>query len=116
MRFRGRTEAPLAHLRPDRATSSSSQGVFYAGYVDVGVRKLTAKLSAMLQPAAGHVIMVSNRGRPAVIPGPPLGTVDLSAAVEAGWVTPPTSTGLGPTRRYRSTVPVLDTLGEDRGE
>jgi len=48
--------------------------------------------------------------------GPPLGAIDLSAAVQAGWVTPPTSSGLGPARRYRASAPVLDALGEDRRE
>jgi prevent-host-death family protein len=85
--------------------------------MDVGVRELKAKLSAMLQrAAAGEVITVTDRGRPVAILGPPLGTVDLSAAVEAGWVTPPTSNRLGPARRYRATAPVLDVLGEDRRE
>ena len=85
--------------------------------MDVGVRELKAKLSAMLQrAAAGEVITVTDRGRPVATLGPPLGTIDLSAAVEAGWVTPPTTTGLRPVRRYHSTARVLDVLGEDRGE
>lgn len=85
--------------------------------MDIGVRELKAKLSAMLQrAAAGEVITVTDRGRPLATLGPPLGTVDLSAAVEAGWVTPPTATGLEPARRYRATAPVLDALGEDRSE
>jgi prevent-host-death family protein len=85
--------------------------------MDVGVRELKAKLSAMLQrAAAGEVITVTDRGRPVATLGPPLGGPDLSAAVEAGWLTPPTSSGLGPVRRYRAAAPVLDVLGEDRRE
>jgi prevent-host-death family protein len=85
--------------------------------MDVGVRELKAKLSAMLQrAAAGEVITVTDRGRPIALLGPPLGAVDLSAAVQAGWVTPPTSSGLGPARRYRASAPVLEALGEDRRE
>ena len=85
--------------------------------MDVGVRDLKAKLSAMLQlAAAGEVITVTDRGRPVATLGPPLGAVDLSAAVAAGWVTPATSTGLQPVRRHRPTAPVLDALAEDRGE
>lgn len=84
--------------------------------MDVGVRELKARLSAMLQrAAAGEVITVTDRGRPVATLGPPLGTVDLSTAVDEGWVTPPTSTGLRPVRRYRATAPVLEALGEDRG-
>ncbi|HZB39814.1 MAG TPA: type II toxin-antitoxin system prevent-host-death family antitoxin [Ilumatobacter sp.] len=85
--------------------------------MDVGVRELKAKLSAMLQrAAAGEVITVTDRGRPVATLGPPLGGFDLTAAVEAGWVTPPTSSGLGPVRRYRASAPVLDVLAEDRRE
>lgn len=85
--------------------------------MDVGVRDLKAKLSAFLQrAAAGEVITVTNRGRPVAILGPPPGTANLSAAIEAGWVTPPTSNGLPPVRRYRATAPVLGNLGDDRRE
>ena len=85
--------------------------------MDVGVRELKAKLSAMLQrAAAGEVITVTDRGRPVAVLGPPLGAVNLSAAIEAGWVTPSTSSGLAPVRRYRSSAPVLEVLGEDRRE
>jgi prevent-host-death family protein len=85
--------------------------------MDVGVRELKAKLSAMLErAAAGEVITVTDRGRPVATLGPPLGAVDLSAAIEAGWVTPPSSSGLRPVRRHRASAPVLDALAEDRGE
>jgi prevent-host-death family protein len=85
--------------------------------MDVGVRELKAKLSAMLErAAAGEVITVTDRGRPIATLGPPLGTVDLSAAIAAGWITPPTASRLAPVRRYRATAPVLDALAEDRAE
>lgn len=85
--------------------------------MDVGVRELKAKLSAMLErAAAGEVITVTDRGRPVATLGPPFGAVDLSAAVEAGWLTPATTAGLAPSRRHRATASVLDVLAEDRGE
>jgi prevent-host-death family protein len=85
--------------------------------MDVGVRELRAKLSAMLQRAeAGEVITVTDRGQPVAALGPPLGARDLSAAAHPGCVTPPTSRGLAPVRRYRASAPVLDALGEDRRE
>jgi prevent-host-death family protein len=85
--------------------------------MDVGVRELKAKLSAMLErAAAGEVITVTDRGRPVATLGPPLGSVDLAAAVEAGWVTPPSSSGLAPVRRRPAAAPVLEVLAEDRGE
>jgi prevent-host-death family protein len=85
--------------------------------MDVGVRELKATLSAMLQrAAAGEVITVTDRGKPVATLGPPLGAVDLSAAITAGWVTPPTSSGLGPVRRHRASARVLDAVAEDRGE
>jgi prevent-host-death family protein len=85
--------------------------------MDVGVRELKATLSAMLQrAAAGEVITVTDRGRPVATLGPPLGAVDLDAAVAAGWLTPASTTGLRPVRRHRARAGVLDVLGEDRSE
>lgn len=85
--------------------------------MDIGVRELKARLSAVLQrAAAGELITVTDRGRPIAVLGPPLGAVDLTAAVEAGWVTPPTTSGLRPVRRAPARIPVLDALAEDRGE
>lgn len=85
--------------------------------MDVAIRELKAKLSAYLQrAAAGEVITVTDRGRPVAVLGPPLGRVDLAAAVEAGWVTPATSEGLKPVRRQRAAGTVLQALAEDRGE
>jgi prevent-host-death family protein len=85
--------------------------------MDVGVRELKAKLSAVLQrAAAGEIITVTDRGRPIAVLGPPLGAVDLRAAAEAGWLTPASSSGLRPVRRFEASMPVLDVLAEDRGE
>lgn len=85
--------------------------------MDVAVRELKARLSAYLQrAAAGEVLTVTDRGRPIATLGPPIGTVDLSAAVAAGWVTPATRPGLRPVRRYRAQGTVLGALAEDRGE
>jgi len=85
--------------------------------MDVGIRELKARLSATLQrAAAGEFITVTDRGRPIAVIGPPLGVVDLDAAVEQGWLTPASTTGLGPTRRFHARLRVLDALAEDRGE
>ncbi|MEZ5264254.1 MAG: type II toxin-antitoxin system prevent-host-death family antitoxin [Acidimicrobiales bacterium] len=85
--------------------------------MDVAVRELKAKLSAYLARAsAGEVLTVTDRGRPIAVLGPPLGRVDLSAAIEAGWVTAASKSGLGPVRRWPGRGPVLDALAEDRGE
>jgi prevent-host-death family protein len=85
--------------------------------MDVAVRELKAKLSAYLQrAAAGEHITVTDRGRPIAVLGPPIGSVDLDAAAEAGWLTPATSSGLAPVRRHRATRAVLDVLDEDRAE
>ncbi|HEX6238702.1 MAG TPA: hypothetical protein VFZ68_15985 [Acidimicrobiales bacterium] len=48
--------------------------------------------------------------------GPPVGTVDLDAAAEAGWLTPASSTGLKPIRRHRPIRSVQEVLDEDRAE
>lgn len=85
--------------------------------MDVAVRELKAKLSAYLQrAAAGEVITVTDRGRPVAVLGPPAGAIDLTAAIESGWVTPASRTGLEPVRRHRAQGTVLQALAEDRGE
>ena len=85
--------------------------------MDVGVRELKAKLSEMLKAAgAGQLITVTDRGRPIAVLGPPLGTVDLDAAVAEGWLTRASTTGLGATRTFEPRMPTLDALAEDRGE
>jgi prevent-host-death family protein len=85
--------------------------------MDVPVRDLKAKLSAYVKrAAAGEVITVTDRGRPVAVLGPLVNTVDLAAAVEAGWVTPATASGLSPVRRHPSTSSVEQVLGDDRAE
>lgn len=85
--------------------------------MDIGVRELKAKLSAVLQrAAAGEVITVTDRGRPVATLGPPLGSVDLETAVAEGWVTPAGATGLGQARRFVARTSVMDALAEDRSE
>jgi len=85
--------------------------------MDIGVRELKATLSAVLRrAAAGEHITVTDRGRPVAVIGPPVGIVDLEAAVAEGWVTPASAAGLGPTRRVPSSRPVLEVLAEDRAE
>jgi prevent-host-death family protein len=85
--------------------------------MDVAVRDLKAKLSAFLQRAAGgEVITVTDRGRPIATLGPVLGTVDLSDAVAAGWLTPPSSDRLRPVRRHPPQGSVEASLDEDRAE
>jgi len=85
--------------------------------MDVAVRNLKSRLSAYLKrAAAGEVITVTDRGRPVAVLGPVLAPVDLGAAVAEGWVTPPSTHGLGPVRRHRATGSVLEVLAEDRAE
>ncbi len=81
------------------------------------MRELKAKLSEYLKrAAAGELITVTERGRPIAALGPVAGKVDLSTAVEEGWVTPATKEGLGPVTRHRSTGTVQQALAEDRAE
>jgi prevent-host-death family protein len=85
--------------------------------MEVAVRELKAKLSAYLKrAAAGELITVTDRGRPIATLGPVLDKVDLSAAVESGWVTPASTRGLRPVRRHKSGVSVEQSLTEDRAE
>jgi prevent-host-death family protein len=85
--------------------------------MEIGVRDLKATLSAVLQrAAAGEIITVTDRGRPVATLGPPLGAVDLDAAIEAGWLSPATSSGLGQVRRFAARQPIADALAEDRSE
>lgn len=50
--------------------------------------------------------------------GPVIGAVDLAAAIEEGWVTAASETGLGPVRRAKAKAraSVLQVLGEGRVE
>lgn len=85
--------------------------------MDVAVRELKARLSAYLKrAAAGEHITVTDRGRPVAVLGPPIGTVDLDAAAEAGWLTRATSTALKPVRRHQPVRSVQEVLDEDRAE
>jgi len=85
--------------------------------MDVAVRELKAQLSAYLKrAAAGELITVTDRGRPIATIGPVLSAVDLDAAVEAGGVTPASSSGLRPVRRHAASSTVLASLAQDRGE
>lgn len=85
--------------------------------MDVAVRELKAKLSAYLQrAAAGERITVTDRGRPIAVLGPPIGTVDLESAVEDGWLTRRTRSGLRPIRRQQPMRSVREVLDEDRAD
>ncbi len=85
--------------------------------MDVAIRELKAKLSAYLKRAsAGELITVTDRGKPIAVLGPALNVVDLDAAVEAGWVTPASASGLRPIRRHQSRSTVEQALAEDRAE
>jgi prevent-host-death family protein len=85
--------------------------------VDVAIRELTARLSAYLRRAsAGEIITVTDRGRPIAVLGPVLGSVDLTTAVEEGWVTPASAQGLRPVHRHESHTTISQSLGEDRTE
>lgn len=85
--------------------------------MEVAVRELKAKLSAYLQrAAAGEHITVTDRGKPVAVLGPLIGTVDLEAAAEAGWLTRATGSGLKPVRRFPALRSVQEALDEDRAE
>ena len=85
--------------------------------MDVAVRELKAKLSAYLErAAAGEHITVTDRGKPIAVLGPLIGTVDLEAAAEAGWLRRATGPGLKPVRRHPPLRSVQEVLDEDRAE
>ncbi len=85
--------------------------------MDVAVRELKAKLSAYLRQAAqGQLITVTDRGRPIAVLGPVLGSVDLDAAVGAGWVTAAKHPGLTRLEPVPSSGSVAGALAEDRGD
>jgi prevent-host-death family protein len=85
--------------------------------MDVAVRELKARLSAYLKrAAAGEMITVTDRGRPVAVLGPVLDRIDLSAAIEAGWVTPASTQGLRPVRRHQAALTVERVLTDDRAE
>ena len=85
--------------------------------MDVGVRELKARLSAYLKrAAAGELITVTDHGRPIAVLGPVIGSVNLEAAAEDGWVQLPSRRGLRPVRRHAAARSTEQTLAEDRSE
>jgi hypothetical protein len=48
--------------------------------------------------------------------GPVPGRARIEDGIRAGWITPGTSSPLGPARRSTASRRVLDVLAEDRGE
>ena len=84
---------------------------------DVGVRELKQRLSEYLDRAErGELVRVTERGRPKALLGPLPGRARLEEGVAAGWITPGSGASLRPRRRLQGRRPVLDVLGEDRGE
>jgi prevent-host-death family protein len=84
---------------------------------DVGVRDLKQHLSEYLDRAeAGEVVRVTDRGRPKAMLVPLPGRLRLDEGIAQGWVTPATATLRKAPQRLRPRRPVLDVLGEDRGE
>ena len=84
--------------------------------VDVGVRKLKARLSEYLERAAqGEIIRVTDRGHPKAILAPLPGRLRLEEGIAAGWVRAPGAAPRGPWQRHRGSQSVADLLAEDRG-
>ncbi len=86
--------------------------------MDVGVRELKQHLSEYLDRVErGQTITITERGRPKVMLVPlPGGGDALATGVEAGWITAPRGSGLGPAKRAKSTRRVADVVDADRGE
>jgi prevent-host-death family protein len=85
--------------------------------MDVALRELKARLSAYVRrAAAGERITITDRGKPVAVLGPPIGTVDLDAAAEAGWLTKATTSGLRLVPRRPPVRSVQEALDEDRAE
>jgi prevent-host-death family protein len=84
---------------------------------DVGVRELKQRLSEYLDRAErGELVRVTERGRPKALLGPLPGRARVEEGVSEGWITPASGASLRPVRRWKARRPVLDMLGEDRGE
>ena len=84
---------------------------------DVGVRELKQRLSEYLDRAErGELVRVTDRGRPKAMLGPLPGRARVDEGVAAGWITPASTSGLGRTRRWKSSERVLDALADDRSE
>lgn len=84
---------------------------------DIGIRELKQHLSEYLDRAErGEVLRVTDRGRPKAVLGPVPGRARIEDGIRAGWITPGTGSPLGPTRRSKASMRVLDVLAQDRGE
>ena len=84
---------------------------------DVGIRELKQHLSEYLDRAErGEILQVTDRGRPKAVLGPAPGRARIEDGIRSGWITPGTSSPLGPVHRPRASRRVLDVLAADRGE
>lgn len=85
--------------------------------MDIGIRELKSRLSEIVDRAAsGETIRVTERGRPKAILGPIPGTLDLSAAVDQGWLS--AGDGSDPVRertRHAAGATIAGAMEEDRG-
>lgn len=87
--------------------------------MDVGVRELKQQLSRYLERVArGETIRVTDRGVPKAILAPLPATPRLEEGIAQGWITRATGRAAPPARvrRARATVPIAESLAEDRGE
>lgn len=85
--------------------------------MDVGIRELRERLSELVEKAArGHIIRVTERGRPKAMLGPLAGRGNIERGIEEGWVTPPRAKR-GPVRALglKGSMSVAELLAEDRG-
>jgi prevent-host-death family protein len=84
---------------------------------DVGIRELKQRLSEYLDRAErGELVRVTDRGRPKAMLGPLPGRARVEEGVAEGWITPGSEAPLSAVRRRKGRRPVLEVLGEDRGE
>lgn len=86
--------------------------------MDVGIRELRARLSELLDRAAGgETIRVTERGRPKALLGPIPGGGAIERGIEEGWITPPTREPTFKRRLgLRGSMTIAEVLAEDRGE
>jgi prevent-host-death family protein len=81
---------------------------------DVGVRELKHRLSEYLDRAErGELVRVAERGRPKALLGPLSGRARVEEGVGEA---PGSGASLGAVRRWKARRPVLEVLGEDRGD
>jgi len=84
--------------------------------MNVGVRVLKEHLSEYLERATrGEIILVTDRGVPKAMLGPAPGRLNLEQGIADKWVRAGSGEPARSARRFKASLPTIESLRDDRG-